>query len=145
MEIWAGMVVGMPALHGQPVTVIGEGTRKHSFVSMGDVGEYAVAAVDHPEARNTTLVIGGPEPLSFRDCAAVYGELLGREIPVRGVAPGEPVPGLPGPMLGMLAGFDMYDSPIDMTQTSSTFGVTPTPLREAVRRQLASNPGPPQA
>src|SRR5215212_9370183 len=70
MEVWPAMVVGMPALQGQPVTLVGEGRRRHSFVSNRDVAAFGVAAVDRPEARNQYLAIGGPEPLSWRDVVA---------------------------------------------------------------------------
>jgi uncharacterized protein YbjT (DUF2867 family) len=47
MDSWIPMVVGAPALAGQPVTIVGEGRRRHSFVAMRDVAAYAVAALDH--------------------------------------------------------------------------------------------------
>jgi hypothetical protein len=36
MESWPAMVVGMPAMAGQPVTIVGEGRRQHTFVSERD-------------------------------------------------------------------------------------------------------------
>jgi uncharacterized protein YbjT (DUF2867 family) len=72
MQSWPGMVVGMPALQGQPVTLVGEGRRHHSFISNRDVAAFAVAAVDRPEARDQYLVIGGPEALTWRDVVATY-------------------------------------------------------------------------
>ena len=110
MEFWPAMVVGMPALRGQPVTLVGEGRRRHSFVSNRDVAAFAVAAVDHPAARNQHLAIGGPEPLSWREVVATYERVLGRSIPVEYVAMGEPVPGLPDPMPDLLAWMETYDS-----------------------------------
>ena len=50
MEMWPAMVVGMPALQGRPITLVGEGRRRHSFVSNRDVAVFAVSAVDRPEA-----------------------------------------------------------------------------------------------
>src|SRR5215212_12098142 len=70
MEVWPAMVVGMPTLQGRSVTLVGEGRRRHSFVSNRDAAAFGVAAVDHPEARNQYLAIGGPEPLSWRDVVA---------------------------------------------------------------------------
>ena len=133
MDVWIGMVVGMPALAGQPVTLAGEGNRKHSFISAANVAQFTVAAMGHPSAKNQQLVLGGPEPLSFRDATAVYESVLGRTIPVRSVLPGEPIPGLPESTWGIAAGFDMYDSPVDMTETARTFGVKLTSLEEFVR------------
>lgn len=138
MEVWPGFVVGMPARAGQPVTLVGEGRRKHSFVSAGDVAAFAVAAVGNPAAINQYLVIGGPEPLSWRDVVATYERVLGRTIPVNFVAPGQPVPGLPEFMAGMLASFEMYDSPVNMAETARTFGIKLTSLEESVRRLIES-------
>jgi len=133
MEIWLAIPVGMPALSGQPVTVVGSGERIHSFVSLGDVASFTVAAVDNPAAVNQRLVIGGPEAFSFRDAAATYGEVLGRPVEVRSVAPGEPLPGLPEFMAANLAAFDTYDAPIDMTALCDTYQIELKPFERVVR------------
>lgn len=138
MEVWPGMVVGMPALQGRPVTLVGEGSRRHSFVSNRDVAAFAVAAVDNPAARNQHLAIGGPEALTWREVVASYEGVLGRSIPVEYVEMGEPVPGLPDPMPDMLAGMETYDSVVEMEETSRTFGVPLTTLETFVREQVAS-------
>ena len=138
MEVWPAMVVGMPALQDRPVTLVGEGRRRHSFISNRDVAAFAVAAVDHPAARNQYLAIGGPEPLSWRDVVATYERVLGRSIPVEYVAVGDPVPGLPDPMPALLAGMETYDSAVEMEETSSTFDVPLRTLETFVREQVAS-------
>jgi uncharacterized protein YbjT (DUF2867 family) len=134
MEVLVAMAVGMPAVMGSPVTIVGEGCRKHSYISMGDVADFILAALGHPAAINQKLIIGGPEPLSFRDAVAIYEHVLDRPIPIRSVAPGEPVPGAPEIVAQLLAGLDTFDSPIDMTQTAHTFGIRLTPLEEVARR-----------
>ena len=141
MEIWFGIVIGMPLQSGGPVTIIGEGNRRHSFVSVADVAAFAVAAVEHPAARNAQIFIGGPEPLSWNDVVRRAGEVVGREIPVRHVPAGEPLPGLPEVISGLLAGMDSYESPVDMTGTAETFGVRLTSADEVLRRLLASAGG----
>jgi uncharacterized protein YbjT (DUF2867 family) len=133
--------VGVPALTGQTVTLVGEGRRRHSFVSNRDVAAYAVEVLDHPEARDKYLPIGGPEPLSWRDVVATYERVLGRSIPVEFVAIGEPVPGLPDPMPALLTGMETYDSVVDMDELSDTFGVRPTTLETFVREQVTSQSG----
>lgn len=138
MEIWAAVVVGMPALRGQPVTLIGEGRRRHSFISNRDVAAFAVAAVDHPAARNQHVTLGGPEPLTWHDVVGTYERALGHPISVRSVAMGEPVPGLPDPMPWILAGMETYDSAIDMAETARTFDVPLTTLESFVREQISS-------
>ena len=139
MEIWAAVVVGMPALQDRPVVLVGEGHRRHSFISNRDVAAYAVAAVDNPAARNRYLALGGPEPLSWRDVVATYERVVGRSISVEFVATGEPVP-LPDPMPWILAGMENYDSAIEMAEISRTFDVPLTRLETFVREQVASQP-----
>jgi uncharacterized protein YbjT (DUF2867 family) len=138
MEIWIGMVVGMPALMGQPVTIVGGGRRKHSFISVGDVAVFILDVIGNPAAINQKLLLGGPQPLSFRDAVTIYERVLGHQIQVRSVAPGEPVPGLPEMVAQLLAGLDTYDSPLDMTETAHTFGIQLTPLEVVVRRTATS-------
>ena len=138
MEMWPAMVVGMPALQGRPITLLGEGRRRHSFVSNRDVAAFAVSAVERPEARNQYLAVGGPEPLSWREVVATYERVLGRSIPVEFVEMGEPVPGLPDPMPTLLAGMDTYDSDVEMEEIARTFDVPLMRLETFVREQVAS-------
>jgi NADH dehydrogenase len=133
IESWAGMVVGMPLQAHQPVTLVGEGRRLHSLISVSDVAAFAAAAVGHPAAINRRLALGGPEPLSWRGIVDVFGQVLGQELPVQFVAPGEPIPGLPDIVPGVLAAMETYDSPIPMEEKARTFGVQQTPLVSVVR------------
>jgi uncharacterized protein YbjT (DUF2867 family) len=135
-ETWPAVVVGMPALQGQPVTLVGEGRRQHAFVSNRDIAAFAVAAVDNPGARNQYLPLGGPQALSWRDVVATYERALEREIPVNWVAPGDPVPGLPDPMPELLAGMETYDSVVPMGETAAQYGVELTSLEDFARRQV---------
>jgi uncharacterized protein YbjT (DUF2867 family) len=138
MEVWTSTLVGAPARAGQPVTLVGEGKRRHSFISAADVAAFVVAAVGHPAAMNAQLVIGGPDALSLRQVVSVYERALGREVPIRSVRPGEPIPGVPQAVWGIAAGLDAYDSPVEMAETARTFGVRLTPLDEVVARELAA-------
>lgn len=140
MDTWVPAVVGGPALAGQPVTIVGEGRRRHSFVAARDVAGYAVAALDHPEAVGRELVIGGPHPLSWLDVVAAFEDALGRAVPIRSVPPGTPVPGLPDAVSSLLTALDTYDSPLDMTEMSRTFGVPPSSLADFTRNFVATAP-----
>jgi uncharacterized protein YbjT (DUF2867 family) len=134
MDVWVFLLVGLPIMSGQPVTVVGSGERLHSFIAMADVAAFTLASVDNPAAVNQRLVIGGPKPLSFRDAAAVYQRVLGRPVEVRSVSPGEPVPNLPPGAQGMAAAFDSYDSPVDMNGLAAQYGVRLTTLESFVRQ-----------
>jgi NADH dehydrogenase len=124
MDVWFGMLIEMPLVSGQPVTLVGESRRRHSFVAEQDVAAFALAAVDHDAARNATIVIGGPEALTLREAVRAYEAAGAPERPIRSVAPGEPIPGLPEPIWALAAGLESFDSPIPMDETSRTYGVT---------------------
>jgi uncharacterized protein YbjT (DUF2867 family) len=140
MESWVGMVVGIPLGAGQPVTLVGEGRRQHSFVSAVDVAAFATAAVGHPAAMNQHIVIGGPEPLSWCDVIVTFERVMGQEIPVRFIAPGEPAPGAPEIVTTMLPALETFDSAVPMTEAARTFGVELTPLEAYARGTLAAPP-----
>jgi len=140
MDTWIPAVVGGPALAGQPVMLIGDGRRQHSMVAARDVASYAVAAIERPEAHGQTLYLGGPQPVSLRDVIAAFEQELGHEVQVRTIEPGEPVPGLPEVIAPVLAALDTYDSPLDMTGLSSTYGVRPTTMADFVHGFVTNSP-----
>lgn len=136
MDVWFPFIIG-PALEGGAVTLVGEGKQRHSMVAMQDVVGYAVAAVERKEAANRALTIGG-EPVTWRDVVDTFSEVLGQEIPVQTVPPGEPVPGLPDFVAELLASLEFYESPLDMSELSRTFGVKTTSLHDFVREFVAA-------
>ncbi len=140
MEVWFGMILGLPLQSGSPITLVGEGHRKHSFVSVDDVAAFAVAGVDNPAARNQQISIGGPEPLSWNDVISRTSGLLGRTLSVNRISPGEALPGLPDVVAGLLAGMDTYDSPVEMSHTCAAFNVTLTPADAVLRRLFTVRP-----
>jgi uncharacterized protein YbjT (DUF2867 family) len=140
-EVWVGNLIG-PAVAGEPVVLVGEGRRKHTFVSARDVASFAVAAVDNPASYGQRIVIAGPEAVSFSDIIERAENLLGQPIQVRRYAIGEPIPGMPDTIRQLMTNFEMYDSPVDMTETARAYGVALTPvdafLREVLVRPAAA-------
>jgi NADH dehydrogenase len=128
--------VGMPAIAGQTVTIVGEGCRKHSFICMHDAAAFIVAAIGHPAAINQKLLLGGPHALSFEDVVGTYEEVLGQNIVVSHARLGEPVPGMPDVVAQFLGSFDLFASPMDTTQLAETFGVRLTPFEEVARQSV---------
>jgi NADH dehydrogenase len=126
MDVWLSMIVVRPVLEGRPVTIVGEGRRKHSLIAVDDVASFAIAAIGHPEAMNRYMPLGGPEAVSWRDVVATFERRLGRVIPIVSVALGQPLPGLPVIVAGLMAGLDTYDSVIEMAATARAFGVEQT-------------------
>jgi uncharacterized protein YbjT (DUF2867 family) len=138
METWIALPVGIPAVTGQIVKIIGEGKTKHSFISLNDVAKFIVAAIDNRKAINQRIVIGGPKPYSMLDSVAVFEKVLNHQIPLRHIAPGEPVSGLPSMILEMLAGLNFFDSPIEMDALSTLFGVELTSMEEFAKKFVES-------
>lgn len=136
METWVGMVVGIPLQARQPITLVGEGQRQHSLISIGDVAAFAAAAVDHPDALNKKLILGGPEPLTWRSIVQTFENAIGQSLPVNFVGMGEVIPGLPDIVTPVLTAMETYDSPIPMAETAKTFGVQLTPLSVVVNNML---------
>lgn len=136
MDVWFPMLIELPALSGQPVTLVGESRRRHSFVAERDVAAFAVAAVRSPDARNATVLVGGPEALTLRDVVRAYEEIASRPIPVRTVAPGEPIPGVPEAVWGLAGALESFDSPIPMEETARRYGVQLTTVRDFVGSRL---------
>jgi NADH dehydrogenase len=139
MDVWFAMLIESAIFSGRPVTLVGEARRRHSFVAEQDVAAYAIGCLGRDDARNTTLTIGGPDAISLRDVVGIYGSVLGRDIPVQSVAPGEPIPGLPPPVWGIAAALDGYDSPVPMDQLSRAYRTTPTSAGDLVRSRLAGS------
>jgi len=133
MESWPARIVGAPARAGGPVTIVGEGRRKHTFVAEADVAAFAVAAVGAPVAYDRRIPIGGPEALSWRDVVAIYERVLGRPIETRFVRPGEAAPGVPPAVAPILAAMDTYDSAFDTAASARLFDLRLTPLEEVAR------------
>ncbi|MBI1947874.1 MAG: SDR family oxidoreductase [Deltaproteobacteria bacterium] len=136
-DIWVGMVVGMPLSQGKPITLVGEGKRKHAFVSNADVAAFAIAAVDNPAAKNQFIPIAGPEALSWRDVVAAFEKAAGKSLPVSWVAAGTAVPGLPDMMWQTLAGMETFDTVLPMADTAAKYGVTQTTVAQFAAAALA--------
>lgn len=142
MDVWIGMLVEMPAFADQPVTLVGESRCRHSFVAERDVAAFIVASIRNAAAHNATLVIGGPDAITFRSVVRAYEEALGREIEVRSVEPGEPLPGLPDMVSQMAAVLESFETVVPMDRIAREFGVQLTSIRDFANervRQIAQS------
>jgi NADH dehydrogenase len=135
MEILPDMVVGKRVMYSQPATLVGEGSRRHCFISNGDVAEFAVSAVDNPSAHNQVHALGGPEAFSFQDVVKTYERVTYLPIAINLVESGEQVPDLPGQLSAVMEGLETYDSEFDTSEVALTYGVKLTSLEEFIRRQ----------
>jgi len=71
MEPWAAWI-GRPILAGRVVAIAGLGDHPINFMTLDDVAHYVLVALDHPEARNRTLEVGGPENLTLNQVVDVF-------------------------------------------------------------------------
>jgi uncharacterized protein YbjT (DUF2867 family) len=62
--------------------VSGSPNDRHAFIAIGDVAKFMVNSLDHPDAVGGIYDIGGPEILSWRQVADIYGRIVGRRIRV---------------------------------------------------------------
>jgi NADH dehydrogenase len=136
-EVWFGMVLGMPLMNNAPVTLVAPATHRHTFVSARDVAAYAVAAVEHPSARDKRIPVAGPEALSWQDVVAKASAVVGRPLQVNLAQPGEPIPFLPPGVDQIMIAGEQYESIIEMERLSETFGVPPTPVEDVMRAMFA--------
>jgi uncharacterized protein YbjT (DUF2867 family) len=132
MEVWVSTVVARPLQTGETVFLVGEGRRRHTFVSMKDVAMLATKTVNNPKANNQRLLLAGPQALSWRDVIITFESMLGRKIPVEYVPIGYPVPGLPETIVRLLTAMDTFDSLVDTSETVRTFGLKSTTMEEFV-------------
>lgn len=63
------------ALHGEPLTVHGDGSQTRCFCHVREAVEAIVALAEHPGARGDVFNIGNPEEVSIRDLALRVIEL----------------------------------------------------------------------
>jgi NADH dehydrogenase len=136
MESWIGGIVLGPVRAGRPVTIVGSGQTRHSFIAVADVAAFAVAAVGNPLALDRTIPIGGPSAHSFLDVTEECARILGRVIPVRHVNPGQSLPGLPDTVANIAAGLDAAEMLIDSQRTAEEFGVRQTSVETWLRHAL---------
>jgi len=142
MEAWFGAAV-VPALKAdRPVTLMGDGDRRHSFISIMDVAEFITSSVGNPSSRNAYLPIGGPRVISWTDIMGAFESALGRRVKVSHVPPGTEIPGIPEGMLELMTEMEMYDSVMDTAKLSKQFGIRQTSIEEAVLSHLSKQRQP---
>jgi NADH dehydrogenase len=134
MEIWIGMMVGLPLMAKQPITLIGQGDHHHNFISEADVAAFALAVVDNPQAVNQRLEIGGPASYTWTQIVNTASQVMGADLPVQYLPSGSEVPLLPPETSSLLNGLETFETYIDMTETAPAYGVTLTTLDEYLRR-----------
>jgi uncharacterized protein YbjT (DUF2867 family) len=142
MEIWIGLVAGMPLMNHAPITLIGEGNHPHNFISEADVAAFFVAAIDNPRASSQSLIIGGPASYTWTEVVGSVNRALGGALQVRYLPMGSDVPFLPPAGVGMLSLMETYETFVDMSELAPAFGLELTTLDTYVQRTFAARTQP---
>lgn len=139
MEVWIGLVIGAALQTGQPVTLVGRGDHRHSFVSMDDVVTVALASVNSATALNRRIAIGGAEALSWTEVVARVSKCIGRDLPITYVPIGSPLP-IPPATWDLMYSMEMYEAVIPMKAVIDDFGIALTPIEQVVKRLFVNAP-----
>jgi len=125
-EVWLSPAVGFDYSNGK-AAVYGTGDNAISWISFLDVAQFAVASLDNPAARNTTLELGGPEGLSPRNVIKMFEGIGGKafdvtQVPVEALR--DQLVGATDPMqrsfVALMLGYASATE-IDMTAVLETF------------------------
>jgi uncharacterized protein YbjT (DUF2867 family) len=136
MEIWIGMVVGLPLATQQTILLKGKGDHHHNFISEADVAAFMLAALDNPRAFNQRLSIGGPGSYTWTEIVATAGQVMGTNLPVSYLALDGPVPYLPPGAGDLFTGMETFETYVDMSELAPAYGVKLTGLEEFLRGML---------
>ena len=135
MEVWFSPFLLLDAAGGL-ATVFGSGEQRISWISVEDVAEVAVRALDAPEAANAVLAFGGPDALSPREVFQIFEQELGRPLDSREVS-------IEQLEQRRKAASDPYEESLaclliastrDDPQPEGALGVAPVSVREFARR-----------
>jgi uncharacterized protein YbjT (DUF2867 family) len=133
---WIGMLVVGPLRQGAPVTLVGPGDHRHTFVSQRDVIAFTAACVNNPAAIDRTLVIAGPDALDWRDVVRTAERVADRQVEVRFIAPGEQLPGFPPVVSEPATALETNETVIDARDVAAAFGVRLTRVEDYLRATL---------
>ena len=140
MDVWYPMVLGQALQSGAPVPLYEGGRKRHSFVAAADVAAFTVAGVENVATTNRRLLVGGPSAHSWSEVVDECGKRLGRTLRVHHAAAGDPFPGVPAPLGGllgaMLTNMERADVIIEMQPLYDQLGIEPTSLEQYLDRFL---------
>jgi NADH dehydrogenase len=150
MEVWLSPALGFDGPNAR-ATIYGAGERPISWISLQDVAELAVRALDDPGAAGATLELGGPEALSPREVVRIFEEETGRRFDVQFVPAAALVAqrdaatdSLQQAFAALMLSYAEGDA-IDSGPVLERYPVRLTTVRDFARRTAAAYPAPPAA
>jgi nucleoside-diphosphate-sugar epimerase len=136
-----GELIVYPALEGKPVSLLGKLDVPHSFTYVPDFGKTLATLGTRDEALGQVWIAPTPPPITQRELIGMFSEEIGRPLKIR-AANGAIIRllGLFNPTLResveMMYG---WEKPyvVDSSKFERAFGLSATPLREAVQETVA--------
>lgn len=143
MEVWLSPGVGFDYANAQ-ARIYGSGENPLSLISLTDVAQFAVASLDNPAARNTTLEIGGSEAVSQLQAVKIFEEVGGGTFEVEHVpeeALAEQQEAAADPMqqsfVGLMRWYARGDT-VDMEEMLKAFPLQLTSVRDYAQNVLGA-------
>jgi uncharacterized protein YbjT (DUF2867 family) len=130
MELWLSPIVGFDPTNGTAM-VFGSGDAPVSYISIGDVAAFAVAALTAPGARNAILELGGPRAVPPLEVVRLFEDAMSRPIEVAhipAVALDAQLAAATDPMQQSFLGIQRCVADGDPIDMSRTVGLIPEPL-----------------
>ena len=78
MEIWLSSFLGWDFSKNR-ATIFGSGAAPVSWISLHNVAEYCVLALDDPRMANRDIPLGGPEALAPNDVLRIFEDVSGKQ------------------------------------------------------------------
>lgn len=140
-EVWLSPALGFDIAQGT-AQIYGEGQNKISWISVQDVAQFAVAALDNPRAANSDIRLGGPEALSPFEVVRLAEEATGKPFTVQ-----------PVPEEALRAQYDAATDPLqksfaalmlnfargDVIDMTDTLRLLPVPPLKSVQQHLRAS------
>ncbi|MEZ4725920.1 MAG: SDR family oxidoreductase [Caldilineaceae bacterium] len=142
MEAWLSPMVGFDFPNAK-AQIYGTGQNKISWIALGDVAQFAVAALDNLAAQNTVIELGGPETVSPLAVVGIFEKLAGRPFEIQHVPEAAlqtqkaaTTAPLQQSFAALMLAYAKGDA-IDMRATLQTFPIQLTSVREYATRVLS--------
>lgn len=143
MEIWLSSFLGWDFAE-QRATIFGVGTAPVSWISVSDVADYCVLALEDDRMHNRDVPLGGPSPVAPNDIVALSEQLTGKKFKVTRIP--APILRWLGPVIavmnekqgsGMALGARSAEGDVVESELQKALPVKLTTVEEYVRRAAA--------
>ena len=138
MEVWLSPALGFD-LANATAQIYGDGHGKLSWISVQDVAQFAVAAVDSRHATDAFFQLGGPEALSPLDVVRRAEQMVGKPFAIQHVpeaALRAQFAGAADPLQQSFAALMLMYTRGDAIDTTATLRAVPVPRLKSVQDYL---------